>query len=81
MATDLDLIACPWTEDAGDHLPMVEEIRDHVRGYFPLSMNGKSAEIKPHGRLSYCIHFEPAEGVYATGPYIDVSVMPLQEVV
>jgi hypothetical protein len=57
MATDLDLIACPWTEDASDADTLIEEIRECVGGHFAAGAKTAMEEAaeRPHGRRSYTI--------------------------
>jgi hypothetical protein len=61
---DLDLVACPWTEDAVDHDTLIKTICDFIGG--ACSDPGSD---KPHGRRAYIITF-------GGGPHIDLSVMP-----
>lgn len=88
MATDLDLIACPWTDEATDAETMIEAIRERVVAFFPVGyqLSGEmvpNPQPKPHGRLSWAFHFDfthpmhTSTGVYA--PYLDISVMPRKE--
>ena len=77
MATDLDLIACPWVPDAVSAEELIEALRtSHVGGTLGTqnSVDGKpgSPEHKPHGRRAWSIYFSET----CTGPYLDVSVMP-----
>lgn len=73
---DLDLIACPWTDDAISGKDLAEHVRKAIllvigHGYFVNTPEGKWPGIirKPHGRVGYTIMI--------LGPfYIDLSVMP-----
>jgi hypothetical protein len=86
MQTDLDLIACPWLEDAKDAEVLVEAMRVALNGFFPESsrkVNGEWAivpnpEDKPHGRRAWSIHHQIMSGVPHSSAYIDISVMPKQ---
>jgi hypothetical protein len=82
MATDLDLVAIPWTEDASDMETLVESLRQLMCGDFPdsehpgwhRSMVAVDGTDKPHGRRAYAIYLDEA----CVGPYIDLGVMPRQ---
>lgn len=87
MATDLDLIAAPWTDGASDAEALVDAVCARLNGYVPLNMAGSPFNEKPHGRRAYSIHFEPSEEPMmkalpddlwqnALHAYIDLSVMP-----
>lgn len=82
LKRDIDLIACPWTEDAVDARTLAESLRataaEHNGGIAALGWaSGKGPEFtldgcpgnKPHGRLCWTFHL-------GDGPYIDLSVMP-----
>lgn len=74
MATDLDLLACPWTEEAADPETLAETIREAIDGHF----TGTAIE-KPHGRRAWSI--VPSAWIGCTNnlkwrPWIDLSVMP-----
>jgi hypothetical protein len=72
MATDLDLIACPWTEEAWEPQKLVDLLTEIVDGrcYSDIDPNPTS---RPHGRLAWSIYFNRN---LRSGPYIDISVMP-----
>lgn len=75
MARDLDLIACPWTDEAADAETLIEALRAAVGGtVWPGFDAPNRVTPKPHGRLAYSIYFAPE----CFGPYLDVSVMPRQ---
>ena len=74
MATDLDLLACPWVDDAADPEALIEAIRGHMGCMFFVE-GRQQPEAKPHGRLAWSMHFH-AEGLQVGGPYLDISVMP-----
>lgn len=74
MSTDLDLLACPWTEAAADAETLIEALRLSVGG--ELSERDTNPSSKPHGRLSWSI-YPPGGGAKThVGPYFDISVMP-----
>lgn len=81
MGRDLDLVAIPWTEDAGSAEQLIMRLLsacgfcgghlahrspDHKD---PANGNGDLPAVKPHGRRAWSINFE-------NGRYLDVSVMP-----
>lgn len=80
MATDMDILLCPWTEEAKDAATVIEAIVDHVGGYVPgasVVFNGHlDLTPKPHGRLAYAVYFDKRSAVRQRGPYLDISVMP-----
>lgn len=78
VVRDFDLIAVPWIAEAADPLTLIKALKAIVGGcthhgevdeYFPRC----DPTLRPHGRLSYCIHLTN-NGLY--GAYIDVAVMP-----
>lgn len=77
MATDFDLIACPWIDEASDPAVLAEAIRYAVHGHenpqFP------NPEKKPHGRVAWTFYVNQHEGL-SYGPYIDLSIMPRKPV-
>lgn len=78
MTRDFDLIAVPWTAEAGDPQPMIDEMKHAMGGVYVhhdvdhLVADGRPSD-KPHGRRAWSIHLT-TKG--ADGPYIDLSVMP-----
>lgn len=77
MATDLDLVAVPWVDDADDAEVLVEALRVAVNGWIRNDPNAyehdyvnRNPEPKPHGRRAWSIYI--GEGAI----YLDVSVMP-----
>lgn len=79
MARDLDLIACPWTDQAAPAEALVEAIRESVGGSIrndPQTEDNKyyaetrNPNDKPHGRRAWSIYFSGHRF------YIDLSVMP-----
>lgn len=78
MTRDFDLIAVPWTEEAGEALPMIEEMKAAAQGVythheFDHCITADHGKGKPHGRKAYSIHLTD-QGCF--GPYLDISVMP-----
>lgn len=79
LKRDIDLIACPWSNDAVDACTLAEEIRktaESICGYAFLNpredddfFRSGCPGLKPHGRLVWSFHL-------GGGPYIDLSVMP-----
>ena len=70
MATDLDLVAIPWVEDASESFVLVEAIREAVDGVINMKTD-HNPSWKPHGRLAWVIYPRGCDSVY-----IDISVMP-----
>lgn len=80
MARDFDLIAVPWTEEAGQPMPMIDEMKAAVQGVytdheFDHLLTDGHVTTKPHGRMAWSIHLT-TKG--SDGPYLDISVMPLK---
>lgn len=79
MATDLDLIAAPWSEDAVSAEELAEALRECVGGHMRL-LDGKPIDHnpswKPHGRLAYTFYFSKTDDGTSYGPYLDLSIMP-----
>lgn len=76
MARDLDLLACPWTEDAVAPDELVRRIADKL-AWLLRSDDGVEPKIvgpepKPHRRLAWSIP-------YMAHWQIDLSVMPRRE--
>lgn len=73
MATDLDLVAVPWVDEAAPPSKLLEAIRTAVDGL----LVGKPSQ-KPHGRRAWSIHPKVYTPVLRDvwEPYIDLSVMP-----
>jgi hypothetical protein len=81
MATDMDILLCPWTEDATDAATVVEAIFNAVGGHIQATgedvFNGNMHFTpKPHGRMAYAMYFDKATAKRQRGPYLDISVMP-----
>lgn len=73
MRTDLDLIACPWVDDAAPAEVLIEAIREHVNGRIE-PYAGTNPDDRSHGRRAWAIYIHEGGGL----PYLDVSVMPLR---
>lgn len=74
LARDIDLVAVPWTEQAGDPEKMIADLKGAVMGIFGRARLDPAEEWneKPHGRRARSIH------VYCEGHffYFDISFMP-----
>lgn len=89
MATDLDLIAVPWTEEAADAEMLIQTLCDRLGGYVPTNLAGDPCSIKPHGRRAYSIHWKPKHDTrhlpdelwdLTNHAYLDISVIPKQTI-
>ncbi len=81
MATDLDVVACPWTEEASEPDALAEALRECIGGMFAAGHGSASEDAteRAHGRRSYTIL--PSNlflGVprLPQVPWIDLSIMP-----
>jgi hypothetical protein len=77
MARDLDVVAVPWTEEAGSEEDLIAEIAEAVQVYLPdgsdpLQDPRFAPSDKPHGRRAWSLHM-------GGGAYIDLSIMPRKE--
>lgn len=84
LKRDIDLIACPWSNEAVDAKTLAEALRlvalEVVGAAYmippenedPFHLAGCPG-MKPHGRLCWTFHM-------GGGPYIDLSVMPREVV-
>jgi hypothetical protein len=77
MGRDLDLVAIPWTEEAGTAEQLILRLLSASGGYLPAerpegdgTAKGDVAAQRPHGRRAWSLYF-------GDKPYADVSVMPL----
>lgn len=71
LATDFDLIACPWTDTAGDPEAVMAEVLEKWAFDKDEFMHpSNSVSLKPHGRVAYRCHLS-----YASC-YLDISFMP-----
>lgn len=73
MARDLDLVAIPWTEDAGSPEKLIEAFRRFIVTKADVNLKVGKATQKPHGRQAYVLP------VGHDGHYIDLSIMPRQK--
>ena len=72
MATDLDLVAFPWSEEATDAEALIEAIRGSVGGTIGDERhNDTNPTLRPHGRKVWAIFLQEE-----LGPYLDISVIP-----
>jgi hypothetical protein len=55
VASDFDLIAVPWTEDAADPQTVIDECMRKFA--FKKVPDGYRGELKPHGRLAFRVPF------------------------
>jgi hypothetical protein len=73
MSRDLDLLACPWTDDCESAEHLVQRFADYATQVmsmmFPGPIHVSPPEQKPHGRLAWTINV-------GAGATIDLSVMP-----
>lgn len=77
MATDFDLVAIPWVEEASKGELLVRALAAEVGA--DVDMAGlRNPGAKPHGRQAWTLLFDSLEygGFGLSGPYLDVSVMP-----
>ena len=80
LERDVDLLACPWTDDAAEPDVLVEAIRAAVEEALGDSWfnHGVGANgVKPHGRRAYVLTgFGVVETRKGCFPFIDLSVIP-----
>ncbi len=72
---DIDLLAVPWSEEAVAADKLAAAVYAMTAGGFdphPIGPLTKFGGNKPHGRIGWFIHLPG-------GPYIDLSVMPIQQ--
>lgn len=69
MVRDMDLVACPWTDDAVEPEKLLTAIIARIGFAIDEEQRVHGPTPHPHGRVSYAI-------VLDGGPYIDLSVMP-----
>lgn len=71
LARDIDLVACPWTDEAVDAATLAHAVFRIVQAFNKevfVSVDKDCPRSKPHGRLAWSLHF--------WGSYIDLSIMP-----
>ena len=66
LSRDLDLVAIPWIQDAGDPKKMLKEMSKAIGSSSLIDVGGW--EKKPHGRIAYTINS-------GGGGYVDISVI------
>jgi hypothetical protein len=86
LKRDIDLIACPWTNEAVDAKHLAEALRivvEKVNGYAQPSAREISEYFldgcpgtKDHGRLCWTWYLDKSGSDNCQGSYIDLSVMP-----
>lgn len=86
LKRDIDLIACPWTNEAVDPKKLAEQLRlvvEKVNGYAQPGAREVSEYFldgcpggKDHGRLCWTWFLDKKGADEHQGPYIDLSVMP-----
>ena len=76
MATDLDLLACPWTDEATDAETLIESLRAHMNGFFAEREWDTNPSARPHGRRAWSLYATEDGAKRCEGPYYDISVMP-----
>ena len=86
LKRDIDLIACPWTNEARDPKHLAEQLRlvvEKVNGYAQPGAREVSEYFldgspggKDHGRLCWTWYLDPEGAADCRGSYIDLSVMP-----
>lgn len=76
MATDLDLIAVAWVEDAKKPEVLIDAISEHFNLVFHPNRLETSPEVKPHGRLAWSLIWKDSEEIHGCGGvYLDISVI------
>ena len=77
LKRDIDLIACPWRDTAISAHSLLDEIRkatEVIIGFARERERDKpQPEKKPCGRLAWSLYLTHED----TGPYLDISVMPI----
>lgn len=80
LSRDFDLIAVPWAKEPSEPLKLAQAIKAWCAGVWHNQSDDEllplgNMTVKEHGRLAWCIHLTNAG---MDGPYIDLSVMPMQ---
>lgn len=70
MATDLDLVAVPWTDDAVGADDLAAAVKAVARGYEHPDIPNRAE--RSHGRLVWSFYFDHD----CRGAYIDLSITP-----
>lgn len=72
LATDLDVLCAPWTEESSPAEALVAAIKERL-GALDLGDHGHPDSVnparKPHGRLAWSL-------LLTAGAYVDLSIMP-----
>jgi hypothetical protein len=55
MATDLDLLACPWTDEATDADTLIKAIQAEFGAIYHTARTDPNPAVRPHGRLRLLI--------------------------
>jgi hypothetical protein len=80
MHRDLDLIAIPWSDEAGDELTMIKHFDREINGIERIEAKQYLFSILPGGRKSYVINVRRGEkfnGVWDDAQYyFDISITP-----
>ena len=71
MASDMDLIAIPWTEEAVEAEVLVKAISDEMGPTIWKDYHIAEKANKPHGRVAYTLS-------WYSDWFIDLSIMPLK---
>ena len=71
LSRDIDLIAVPWTEEAGRYPQeaLASHVRDTLNTLYRISLDGPPS-IRGHGRMTWSWWIRP-------WTYVDFSVMPI----
>lgn len=67
---DLDVLLCPWTDDAHSPDTMIKLIAQDLQ----MTIQHGSPSDKPHGRKAWTLTFP----TFGDPRWIDISIMPLQ---
>jgi hypothetical protein len=76
LKRDIDLIACPWRDTAPDAYAVAAEIKkvtEAIIGFAREREADRNPTKMPCGRLAWSFYLTHED----TGPYIDLSVMPM----
>ena len=69
LQKDLDVLACPWVEEASSPEALAEALRELIGGEFAGGPENRGT-TKPHGRRAWTILLLGSAG------YVDLSVTP-----
>lgn len=80
MQRDIDLVAIPWVKGAEEPEVLIASLKKAIGGHDVNRLHWvKNPEKKPHGRIAWSFYFNEQDAKRGTGPYLDISVMPLSE--